>query len=167
MNNTCNSRQGNICRNSSGERRDELGNICQNGAGERGDGDKFADIDSGDILDILQSDISDYSLDLLKSMSQPRTITSIRGMDLYPVDETLTPSCQTRTCVTDTSTTQAGTISSFRGYFSSHGSFQTQPVFPSNARLASGTTFKEEIPTPQNSFKEIVLGDGFEPNNLQ
>ena len=185
-----NKQQGNACLNHSGENRNEIVKTCQNGAGaESCDAERFADVESGDILDIFQSDITDYSLDLLnpvahrmakpqwsfghsecdrdRGMSQSRTVSSGGGMNYFPLEELITPTCQSRVCMTDSGATQVGTTSSSGGYYSTHGSFQSQPVFPSISRVASGTTFKQEVTAPHNNYKKIVLENGYDPDSLQ
>lgn len=156
-----------------------MGNAYQNGAGERCDSVKNVDIDSGDILNnAFQNDISDFNLDLLKGMSQPKTFSSIEGISSYPAAETLTSSCQASMSISESDSTQTGPVFPFRGYYSSSNEgFLPQPVFPCSAKISnagttfsgkisSGTTFKEETATSQTDFKARVLGNSFEPNNL-
>lgn len=107
-------------------------------------------------------------------MSQSKTCSSVEDINSYSAAETLT-SCHTSMNISGTGSTQSGPVFPFRGYYSSSNEeLQAQPVFPSDAKILSGTTFRIESGTPfksgaaasQNDFKARVLGNSFEPNNL-
>lgn len=107
-------------------------------------------------------------------MSQSKTCSSVEDIHInsYSAAETLT-SCHSSMNISEASSTQSGPVFPFRGYYPSSNE-ELQPVFPSDAkilsettfRIESGTTFKGEAATSQSDFKARVLGNSFEPNNL-
>lgn len=144
-----------------------MGNAYQNGAGERCDSVKNIDLDSGDILNnVFQSDINDFNLDFLKSMSQSKTFASTEGLSSYGAAGTLT-SCQTNLSSSEPNTTHTGPVFPFRGcYSSSNEDYQTQPVFPESTKILKGINFKAETAASKTDLVTEMLGNSFEPGNL-
>lgn len=129
-------------------------NACQYGAAERERCDnikpvKTINIDPGDILDVLQSDISDFNLDLLKDMSQFKSFHPMGGRNSYSSTGTVT-SCRENVKfendVLEAESIQKGAGFPLREYYTPADSYHTQPVFPGNMRIIdqTGTTFNDK-----------------------